>query len=196
MLSKQDIISYSIFAAIVLVILSTFANNFNLRVIVSFFLMVIIIFWLTNDIYKAICVAFIITLVFYVTQNDVSEGFENKEIKVDEIVKELTDLSQKAAEEKPDEDEDKDSTPLNSVPLNKKEEIQDDDVNLLEDEEKHENTPDLNNKYIESAKAQRETFRLINTIKQLDETVKNLAPTLKEGAGIIEKFRKLNLVQL
>ena len=41
------------------------------------------------------------------------------------------------------------------------------------------------------AVAQRETFRLINTVKQLDSTIKNLAPTLKQGKKILEAYEKI-----
>ena len=53
---------------------------------------------------------------------------------------------------------------------------------------------DSDNEFIKSTKAQKETFRLINTIKQLNHTVNNLAPALKQGANIIDKFKKLNLI--
>lgn len=41
------------------------------------------------------------------------------------------------------------------------------------------------------ASAQRETFRLIKTVEQLDTTIKELAPTLKSGKKIIEAYQKL-----
>lgn len=41
------------------------------------------------------------------------------------------------------------------------------------------------------AGAQRETFRLINTVEQLQNTIKELAPTLKSGRKIIEAYEKL-----
>ena len=46
------------------------------------------------------------------------------------------------------------------------------------------------------AKAQRETFRLIDTMKQLDDTMKSLAPTLKQCQGILERFKKLDLIKV
>lgn len=46
-------------------------------------------------------------------------------------------------------------------------------------------------KYITPVKAQRETFRLINTIKQLEETMKSMEPTLKQGANLMEKMKAL-----
>ena len=43
------------------------------------------------------------------------------------------------------------------------------------------------------SQAQRETFRLIDTVKQLDTTLKDMGPTLSEGKKIINMFQKLNL---
>ena len=178
-LSKKDVINYSTIFAIVLVILSSFDHSFNMKVLISFFLMSIVIYWLTDDIYISLALSFIITFVYYITNNKMYENFENdkKEMKVDEIIKELSNISETM--KKDDETEEK------------KKEITEDDINILDDDDK---TPTEDNEYMESAKAQRETFRLINTIKQLDDTVKTLAPTLKQGASIIEKFKKLNLI--
>ena len=44
-----------------------------------------------------------------------------------------------------------------------------------------------------AAGAQRETFRLINTVNELDKTLKALSPTLNQGKNIIEMMKKLNL---
>lgn len=41
------------------------------------------------------------------------------------------------------------------------------------------------------ALAQRETFRLIETVKMLEDTMKDLAPTLKEGHKVMESFKKI-----
>lgn len=181
-LNRKDIINYSMFFAIFLVILSTFDHSFNIKILINFFLLSIIIFWLTNDIYRSISIAFIITFIYYMTNNGMYETFDNKDLKVDDIVKELTNISKTINKDNDDTEDDK----------NNKEEITEDDINLLNDDD--DKTPNESNKYMESAKAQRETFRLINTIKQLDDTVKHLAPTLKQGANIIEKFKKLNLI--
>ncbi len=173
---KQNRIYYSIFAAIILIILSTFVNKFCMKIFVSFFLMTIILYWITNNIYQSLMISFLISLVFYISHNNyVCEGFDTEDIKIDDIVKELTQLS-------------------NDTVKDKKDEINEDDLTLFEDADKDKTPTITDNKYMESAKAQRETFRLINTIKQLDDTVKNLAPTLQQGANIIAKFKKLNLI--
>ena len=42
------------------------------------------------------------------------------------------------------------------------------------------------------AGAQRETFRLINSVKQLSSTIQELAPTLNQGRKVIEAYEKLS----
>ncbi len=41
--------------------------------------------------------------------------------------------------------------------------------------------------------AQKETFRLINTVNQLNKTITNLAPTIKQGRELLNMFDKLKL---
>lgn len=44
-----------------------------------------------------------------------------------------------------------------------------------------------------SAGAQRELFQLIDTVKQLQSTVEELGPTLKEGKKIMDAFENINM---
>ena len=48
-------------------------------------------------------------------------------------------------------------------------------------------------KNLSPAEAQRETFRLIATVKQLDDTIKALGPTLSQGKQIMNMFDKIEL---
>lgn len=185
-MSKRNILQYTMISAVILLLLSVVIENYNMKLLTLFFLMSIVINWITNDLYKSICISFFIILYFYLTQSPTYEGFENNEedINVDNLLKELTDLASNVGEKAKDIDLGEDSD-------EKKDEgeIKEEDLDLLDDD-----APKEGGQYVESAKAQRETFRLINTIKQLDDTVKNLAPTLKQGADIINKFKKLNLI--
>jgi hypothetical protein len=192
--NRKDIINYSIIFSIFLVLLSSFDHSFNIKVLISFFLLSIIIYWLTNNIYKSVAISFIVTFIYYITNNTSYENFENQDLKVDDIVKELTNISDTINkdnnEDEDNEDKDNEKT-YENLDQEEKKEITEDDIELFDDDDK---TPTESNKYIESAKAQRETHRLINTIKQLQDTVEHLAPTLKQGATIINKFKKLNLI--
>lgn len=43
------------------------------------------------------------------------------------------------------------------------------------------------------AQAQRETFRLVNTVKKLEETMKSVAPVVQEGQKIMKAMESLKL---
>lgn len=120
------------------------------------------------------------------------ENFENKDLNVEKLVKELSNISNTInTDDNDDENNDAENSAENSANNNidniddiKFDDIDDNDAPSL----------DSDNEFIKSTKAQKETFRLINTIKQLNHTVNNLAPALKQGANIIDKFKKLNLI--
>ena len=60
-------------------------------------------------------------------------------------------------------------------------------------------SPYADNKETDSytpAEAQRETFRLINTVKQLKETMDGMMPTMKAGASLIEMYKKMGGTKL
>lgn len=187
-LNKKNIINYSIFLAIFLIILSTIIDSFNFKILINFFLMYIIIFWLTKDVYKSGLISFTITTIYYMTNVEYYENFENKDLNVEKLVKELSNISNTI---NTDDDVENNNDNADNIDDNadniddiKFDDIDDNDAPSL----------DSDNEFIKSTKAQKETFRLINTIKQLNHTVNNLAPALKQGANIIDKFKKLNLI--
>jgi hypothetical protein len=115
-------------------------------------------------------------------------------------------------ENKDDEDEDEDVVDLieklesdleNAKKHNDAAKADEDQLNKLSDK-KELNMNDNERKKIENmsgtkqadlqtpAGAQRETFRLINTVEQLQSTIKELAPTLNSGRKIIEAYEKLS----
>ena len=47
--------------------------------------------------------------------------------------------------------------------------------------------------FSELAKAQQETFTMIDSVKQLQDVMKSLTPTLREGKKVIEMMQQLNL---
>jgi hypothetical protein len=115
-------------------------------------------------------------------------------------------------ENKDDEDEDEDVVDLieklesdleNAKKHNDAAKADEDQLNKLSDK-KELNMNDNERKKMENmsgtkqadlqtpAGAQRETFRLINTVEQLQSTIKELAPTLNSGRKIIEAYEKLS----
>jgi len=183
-LNKKNIINYSIFLAIFLIILSTIIDSFNFKILINFFLMYIIIFWLTKDVYKSGLISFTITTIYYMTNVEYYENFESKDLNVEKLVKELSNISNTINTDDVENDAENNDDNADNIDDIKFDDIDDNDAPSL----------DSDNEFIKSTKAQKETFRLINTIKQLNHTVNNLAPALKQGANIIDKFKKLNLI--
>tara|TARA_B110000971_G_C20005450_1_gene498906 strand:- start:1399 stop:1845 length:447 start_codon:yes stop_codon:yes gene_type:complete len=140
-------------------------------------------------------VILVLLLTFVRCNNNVTENFEDEDKKDED----------KKDEDKKDEDEIlKGRTNVVRNIENKKGDMSD-DLGLseiskmlegLEDEKEDEkglkSTSDGNAK-LGASGAQRETFRLINTVNELDKTLKALSPTLNQGKNIIEMMKKLNL---
>lgn len=63
------------------------------------------------------------------------------------------------------------------------------DVDSDEEIENARGIKSYNDPYI----AQKETYRLIDTVKQLKDATTSLAPILKEGRGVMDAFKKLNI---
>lgn len=260
-MKMENILNSTIGTAIILLLLSTFVQNYYMKLLINLFLMTIIIFWLTKDLNKSFIISFLLTIIYYLS-NDYRppftlEGFEdnddnkddnkednntdekdNKEeektdtevekkdtddkedIKVEDLVKELKQLNDLANKDLDDVDD----TDKNEMDELKEEDIdiidekEDEDDNVLEVEEKEEETvkenmnikrkskrknknelPTLDDNYMKKmtpARAQRETFRLIDTMRMLKDTMEGMGPSLEEGAKIMEKFKKLNLIDI
>ena len=132
-------------------------------------------------------------LYAYQFKIDIYEGFD-----VEELAKELEDIAKTG----------KDPSSLVQTVSEEGNKIMEDDLNLLDDDAEEEEAEEGANKIVSEeeeesvqkymskmtpAKAQRETFRLINTMKQLEDTLKGMEPVLKRGANVIDKMKKLNL---
>jgi len=177
---------YTIILVAILIFLSIFIRNIYGKCLITFSLITIMAYWISRNFYHAVSFAFIISLLLCMKDTpNYRESFENEGLKdtdvnVNKLVKELTNLT---------------DANVNNVNNVGKGAITEDDLNLFEESKEDDGIPDENNKYMQSTKAQKETFRLINTIQQLNDAVNQLAPTLQQGAGIIEKFKKLNLIK-
>ena len=160
--------------------------------IFSFLILTLIIYWMTRDYYLSIGISFILVLILYVStvKTPFYEGFD-----VEELAKELEDVAQTGKD--PSQIIDK----MKEIDENKEDKITDDDLGLFDEENEEkiiqkENKTEDYKKYMSTmtpVKAQRETFRLINTMKQLEDTLKGMEPVLKRGANVIEKMKALNL---
>jgi len=68
------------------------------------------------------------------------------------------------------------------------------EFNQLDEEEQAKLYKGVNKKpQRDTAVAQRDLYQLIDTVKQLQETVDNLGPTLKEGKKIMDAFENIKM---
>ena len=188
--------------SILLLIVLHNRTNTIFQSIVVWLILYIISHWCLKSLPLAIftSVILVLLLTFVRCNNNVTENFEDED-KKDEDKKD----EDKKDEDKKDEDEIlKGRTNVVRNIENKKGDMSD-DLGLseiskmlegLEDEKEDEkglkSTSDGNAK-LGASGAQRETFRLINTVNELDKTLKALSPTLNQGKNIIEMMKKLNL---
>lgn len=183
--------------SILLLIVLHNRTNTIFQSIVVWLILYIISHWCLKSLPLAIftSVILVLLLTFVRCNNNVTENFEDEDKKDED----------KKDEDKKDEDEIlKGRTNVVRNIENKKGDMSD-DLGLseiskmlegLEDEKEDEkglkSTSDGNAK-LGASGAQRETFRLINTVNELDKTLKALSPTLNQGKNIIEMMKKLNL---
>ena len=183
--------------SILLLIVLHNRTNTIFQSIVVWLILYIISHWCLKSLPLAIftSVILVLLLTFVRCNNNVTENFEDEDKKDED----------KKDEDKKDEDEIlKGRTNVVRNIENKKGDMSD-DLGLSEiskmleglEDEKEDNkglksTSDGNDK-LGASGAQRETFRLINTVNELDKTLKALSPTLNQGKNIIEMMKKLNL---
>lgn len=191
----KDNLLYYLVIIIILIILSTILNNYY----INLFIYLIILTFIFNLFAKNLATSFLIALfivLFLTYANQTFEPFEtsdNKDTGDDKSKKLLDDIKKLAKIS----DTTSDDTEFDNI--GEKDQFEEDEENDEKNDEKNGEKKEKkkgegeDDEYTKATKAQKETFRLINTIKQLDDTINGLAPTLKEGAKIIEKFKKLNL---
>jgi hypothetical protein len=193
--------------SILLLIVLHNRTNTIFQSIVVWLILYIISHWCLKSLPLAIftSVILVLLLTFVRCNNNVTENFEDEDKKDEDKKDEDKKDEDKKDEDKKDEDEIlKGRTNVVRNIENKKGDMSD-DLGLseiskmlegLEDEKEDEkglkSTSDGNAK-LGASGAQRETFRLINTVNELDKTLKALSPTLNQGKNIIEMMKKLNL---
>ena len=156
-------------------------RNTVFKYLFMMFLIYELVTYYVHDLQNALLMTAILTLLLSVFKISVyTESFENNSEKKD--ASELIEVVQKSVSSMTDQDV---SNPHSKAMTDK-------DTFTNEEEQKEATNTD---EYIRSTQAQKETYRLINTIKQLEDTLNGLAPTIKQGAKIIEQFKRLNLVK-
>lgn len=184
----KDNVLYYLVVVIILIILSTLFNNRSISFFICLAILTFIIDIFIKNIQKSFFISLFITLFLSYTNQNL-EFFDNpgddkddsqKLVKIDDSTSDDTEFDNIEEKDQFGEDDESDEKDKKNTKNAK-------------NAKNAKNEKDEGDEYVRAAKAQKETFRLINTIKQLDDTINGLAPTLKEGAKIIEKFKKLNL---
>lgn len=162
--------------------------------------------WKQSAIYSAIILV-IINLVHHIGYT--TEGYDNLEDALNKLKtlgnsqhKDTDDkptvdkaTENKATENKPKVDKEKPNIPkgIPVVSMNGKTQPVE-EFNQLDDEEKAKLYKSIGQPVKrDTAVAQRDLYQLIDTVKQLQETVDHLGPTLKEGKKIMDAFENIKM---
>lgn len=182
-----------------IILLIIFHNNDNIAIITAFGISYLLFNMFLKNKLLATGLSFLVLISLYLFKaHNKSKYYENFE--TEEIMKQLDELSEKVTtnnmvNSNSNTDTNKNSTDSSNVDENEDtnadKEIDISEIDFDKDNSGNIDQNDVEKKYMTASDAQKETFRLINTIKQLDDTVKNLTPTLKQGADIIDRFKKL-----
>jgi hypothetical protein len=153
----------------------------------------------------AISILMIIIISFINCRGSIVENFDADDIK-EEVSTDDEDLSPDVMKNKVQETKDMIDS-LDKMIINKNMDLKTTEFNTLDPTEignmlkfsagdsQSEKNGKLNSNKVRltPAEAQRETFRLIDTVKQLDDTIKALGPTLSQGQKIMNMFDKIKL---
>jgi len=201
------ILSCVLVVILVIVLLFTRERTNNIfQSIVIWLIVYIMSYWCTKSIHKSLATSILLIIVisFINCRGGIVENFELEKIDKDETVSEEEDgdfMKKKVNDTKEMIES------LDKMILNKNMDLKSTEFNALDPTEignmlkfsasdkESEKNGNLNSdkKNLSPAEAQRETFHLIDTVKQLDETIKALGPTLTQGKQIMNMFDKIKL---
>jgi hypothetical protein len=169
----------------------------GVKLFTSFLIIFILYLNITNNIMIALIVAICAMIILYALHMNyvnvslgLYEGFEGNNL-IDKMNNENNDIKVKKKSTT-----DTDSVKFDVLTADDVKKIEDDDSLSDIDGEDDVVTMSRHNKPIKQytpAEAQRETYNLIDTVKQLELTVKNITPTLTEGKRVLEAFEKMDL---
>ncbi len=163
---KHENANYTIFTSFALIyfILSFYSKKFIHNVLIAFSIVSILSIL---SIYFNSC--------YSNSSNNYFELFENENEKEDDSKKE-------------ENKEIKNTDPVTMDDIADLDDMIDEDFNKTSNDNSKINTNNMDH-----ATAQKETFRLINSVKLLEKTIQDLSPTLKQGKNIIDALDKMKL---
>lgn len=180
MIKFEVLVKLLIIILLILIINSRFPYYLKeLKILISVILVALIIDFFIKDSMMSLFFAGLVISVMYIFHRvhikhyfNLFEGYNNKIARVNKKYNSKKDMDELNEE---------------NIKLIDFDLPSDDEDDKLEDINKKKNLDDYS-----PAEAQRETYRMIDTVKQLRTTVESLAPTLKEGKKILEAFKKLD----
>jgi len=202
------ILSCVLVVILVIVLLFTRERTNNIfQSIVIWLIVYIMSYWCTKSIHKSLATSILLIIVisFINCRGGIVENFELDKIEDNTSEEEgegSGDFMKKTVNDTKEMIES-----LDKMILNKNMDLKSTEFNALNPTEigdmlkfsasdkESEKNGKLNSdkKNLSPAEAQRETFRLIDTVKQLDDTIKALGPTLSQGKQIMNMFDKIKL---
>ena len=174
---------------IILLLITIFApDKIEYNILLSFIIIFLILSSLTNNIYKSAFITFLIVTVLNVASYYLKfchvEHFSNNQSITMEDIEKITNN---------DNDEDNTKDKDNKIEEDFNKTISDNNLNNKnldsKDKEEFKSQP----AEIDYHTAQKQTYNLIDTVKILENTIKDLSPTLIQGKKIIEALDNLNL---
>ena len=203
------ILSYVLVVILVIVLLFTRERTNNIfQSIVIWLIVYIISYWCTKSIHKSIGVSILLIIIisFINCRGGIVENFDSDKLTEETVPEEEGEGSGDFMKSKAKDTADMIES-LDKMILNKNMDLKSTEFNGLNPTEignmlkfsasdkESEKNGNLNSdkKNLSPAEAQRETFHLIDTVKQLDETIKALGPTLTQGKQIMNMFDKIKL---
>jgi len=183
---------YTVLLVILLLLVTAADIRGDFRTASSMAMAAIVTFWITGNPLYGLYMAVVVLFLFYIL-SDTSlvqkiEQFDNAQ-KLPEALEDVeTRLKPKDEELGGEPASDTDAAFMNA--LNR---------SSAEDESPPRVGDSVMKKYSDKmetrdlARAQKETFELINSVKQLQDVVESLAPTLREGKKVMDMFEQLKL---
>jgi hypothetical protein len=174
---NDSILKKIILISLLLMIISKDYNITDIKILLSVIILTFIVnFYLNDFIYAFMLSVLIISILFVINKCSYNQNITENFDSIQKIEKDYKKVNKN-----------KDSLTKESIKL-----INLDPASDSEDEDKELNKDKKIEDY-SPADAQKETYRMIDTVKQLKTTVETLAPTIKEGRKILEAFKKLDL---
>ena len=177
--------------------------NRILRIIPLLLLITVVVNWMMKDWRQAFLYSFFVVVLFEIfIPSKTREYFETSTSSKDNTNKPKEDLKKldfaKGEDDDDDDDDGDDDFDLKQYvnKLGKMSQLKTKDVLDMNDADDDNDVSSKKNKTIENYSphdAQVQTYKLINTVKNLQKTMESLAPTLKMGKKIMKTYEKFNL---